>query len=328
MFESFEVDALSEAVRAIGTFLVILAFNKCYQWSRKKSARKARFVLPPRRSHPAKKISANKDIAALPAEMRRYTGCSTARSTRHTTQQPSGDHDVRLDCQARAGPPGLTRPELQKPSGALPEPRGGGHDDGGAFSADVHANMSFDVAAEADLLVDAVRQGKMLDLPLLFDVSYAHACKSVGRGKASEEIATQLLASTLRASAARRRFRDAISVYSHVGARVGVGTARLWSLLLYCAVQARCHTMCAELWSGLLACGAPSEQDVTNMVRHFAETRNPLGAQAMLAAAVAKGFSFDTERWKCALAACAEAPGGAEVLQEIEAAKDVILKTT
>merc|ERR1719272_1391791 len=138
-------------------------------------------------------------------------------------------------------------------------------------------------ASEADLIASAVRAGKASEMPRLLDEAIARSLVQQGSPDLEEEVATALLHSALRACAAARRFKEAISAYEHMASRIGTGTSGLWSVLLYVIVEAGSFDHYKHVFAALCAQSTPSGHDFVNVVRCYAAQSDSKGLRSMLA---------------------------------------------
>jgi len=120
-------------------------------------------------------------------------------------------------------------------------------------------------SSEADRLARGVRAGRANELPALIDASFA---RLAGDAIDPVELMEALFVASLRACAARRCFRDALALYHHVQDRIGKACSSTWSVLMWSAVESGDFQHCERFLERLLECGAPTGNDLVNVVKY------------------------------------------------------------
>lgn len=174
------------------------------------------------------------------------------------------------------------------------------------------------VKHQCDALAAAVSAGRAAALPDLLDAAIAQTFPAKIGDEFQEqrqECVVQYLVSAVRACASNRRFYEALAAYDHLADRVGLGSATLWSVLLYNAVEAGALERCQTFFQQLSRQAIPAGNDVVNMVRCFARARDCEGLERMLADLSELPNKVDAVTWNRALSACAS-EGGCLALAE------------
>lgn len=181
-----------------------------------------------------------------------------------------------------------------------PSPACRGHSVSGAHGGDC-------AASKPQLLITAVRRGRVSELPKLLDDAYAVALRRGGREAAAEQAQASLL-TVLRTCSASQKPHVALEMYDHVSTRVARGNRDLWSLLLYAASEAGAFERCADFYRRLRAANIePTGHDVVNAVRAMAHMQDVTGLESMLEDLRASQCRYDgVVRNRCLAACCAD----------------------
>lgn len=180
---------------------------------------------------------------------------------------------------------------------------------------------------EADALVAAVREGKSAQLPWLLDGALARSLAAASRQQSPStqtDVATGLLHSALRACAANRCFKDAITAYEHMALCVSAGNLSLWSVLLYCIVEAKAFVKCKAVFENLCQQGEPSGHDFVNMVRCYVAMQDADGLRELLVGFRASGQFVDNFTLNRALAACCSSDAALHLANSLTDRKSVV----
>jgi len=179
------------------------------------------------------------------------------------------------------------------------------------------------IANEAHAVASAVRAGKTAELPQLLDVALRRSLVAgarPGTPSSEEEVASQLLFIVLRVCAGSRCFNEALVAYDHLAVQLGEGSAKLWSVLLYCVVEAGAFTRCKRVFEKLSKQGSPSGHDFVNMVRCCASQQDAAGLAEILNNLCSLGHFIDAYTWNRALAACSSSDSVLELADVLASA--------
>eukprot|EP00929_Paragymnodinium_shiwhaense_P106341 TRINITY_DN7162_c0_g3_i1.p1 TRINITY_DN7162_c0_g3~~TRINITY_DN7162_c0_g3_i1.p1 ORF type:complete len:818 (+),score=257.78 TRINITY_DN7162_c0_g3_i1:125-2578(+) len=178
-------------------------------------------------------------------------------------------------------------------------------DDNAGSSAAAAAAKALESSAEPNVLITAIRKGRVSELPYLLDEA-CHKCEQRADGdrQVFEEQARAHLLRVLRTCASAQQYASALSAYDHMHERIGSGCRATWSLLLYNAVEAAAFDRGLEFYNKLTDGGSPSGQDVVNVIRCLAHRRDMTGLKQVMEAPVLVDVSLDAGARNRAIAAC------------------------
>jgi len=163
--------------------------------------------------------------------------------------------------------------------------------------------------AEAGLLIAGVRKGMIFKITQLLDASYDKALAQAngdGGTRVAEEKARQDMLLVFRSCVSMRKFQLAVQAFEHNAGRVGDGSNRLWSLLLYCAIESKSYGHCRVVIPRLSQqLEQLTENDVTNMLRFYAHERDLPSTESLLAGICSQGRVLSAVSRNHAVRACA-----------------------
>lgn len=156
---------------------------------------------------------------------------------------------------------------------------------------------------QPNLLITAVRKGRVSELPYLLDAACERSSQKVGGDSAAFEAkANDHLLRVLRTCAASQQYAAGIKAYEHMKDRIGEGCLVTWSLLLYNAAE--CGENGMQFYHKIEACDMPSSQDFVNAVRCLAHSKDLQGLHKFLEGAVKSKVQLDAATRNRAVSAC------------------------
>jgi hypothetical protein len=146
-----------------------------------------------------------------------------------------------------------------------------GHDDGLGKSREsifdyggkrAHGGKESSQSLEPNVLITAVRKGRVTELPYLLDVICERETRRHGADTPAlhEQVRGHLLR-LLRTCASAQRYAPALLAYDHMQDRIGGGCRSTWSLLLYVSVESGAYDRGNDFYQRLCLHGKPSGQE-------------------------------------------------------------------
>eukprot|EP00929_Paragymnodinium_shiwhaense_P106330 TRINITY_DN7162_c0_g1_i1.p1 TRINITY_DN7162_c0_g1~~TRINITY_DN7162_c0_g1_i1.p1 ORF type:complete len:816 (+),score=291.80 TRINITY_DN7162_c0_g1_i1:99-2546(+) len=159
--------------------------------------------------------------------------------------------------------------------------------------------------SEPNVLITAIRKGRVSELPYLLDAACDRAAQKAGNDQqAFEEEANDHLLRVLRTCAASQHYTAAIKAYDHMKDRIGEGNTATWSLMLYNAAECGENALGMEFYRKIEALDVPSSQDFVNVVRCVAHSKDMHAMRQILRSAEVCKVQLDATTRNRALAAC------------------------
>lgn len=135
-----------------------------------------------------------------------------------------------------------------------------------------------------------------------------------------ESMPATLFSSVVRACAAKRLFKEAVSVYDAIKkAGLEIDDRALWSTLVFCSVEVGDDQKCFEIFEKFKKLTVPSSKDYANMIRLAAMRNNWKQGLALLREMEKNGQEVDNVVYNTALAACVSA-------QQMDVAEGLLLE--
>lgn len=150
------------------------------------------------------------------------------------------------------------------------------------------------IAAATNFLAGAIAGGKAAQLPQLLDgVMLRLSLDASANPSTKQAEAAQLLLSSVRACASKRKFVEALAAYDHMAELIGDGCNTTWSLLLWSAVESGQCTRGHFFAKRLRATGSMSHYDFVNLVRCSMHTKDVKQFVAILEDCRAANLTLD-----------------------------------
>eukprot|EP00929_Paragymnodinium_shiwhaense_P000852 TRINITY_DN101056_c0_g1_i1.p1 TRINITY_DN101056_c0_g1~~TRINITY_DN101056_c0_g1_i1.p1 ORF type:complete len:831 (-),score=220.69 TRINITY_DN101056_c0_g1_i1:54-2546(-) len=165
-------------------------------------------------------------------------------------------------------------------------------------------------AGASNVLITAVRRGRLWEVPRLLDEALERAAaEHPFDDDAQCESIQSCLISVLRTCSVAHQHHAAMAAFDHIMSKQSeypvikdLGSGVLWSVLLYNAVEAKEYHRCADVYGRLCAVSEPCNHDFVNIVHALANLRNHTEFKKLMASVA--NMNFDALTRTRALGVC------------------------